>query len=58
MSRFEQLCILALALAGGAMYLFRERLEFTEFLLLWLVILVAIHAGIAIWRRWVRREAP
>jgi hypothetical protein len=56
MSRFEQLCVLAAALAGAAMYLFNRQwpehpVPFWAFLILWLVMLIAILVADTMWRR-------
>jgi hypothetical protein len=60
MSRFEELCMFALALAGGTMYVLNQRwpehpIEFMDFLVLWAIMLIAIHVVIAIWGRMRRR---
>jgi hypothetical protein len=60
MSRFEELCMLALALAGGTMYVLNQQwpehpIQFIEFVALWAIMLIAIHVAIAFWGR-VRRR--
>jgi hypothetical protein len=56
MSRLEELCILAAALAGVAMYGLNRQwpdhpISFPEFLLLWLIALIAVFGLMTIWRR-------
>jgi drug/metabolite transporter (DMT)-like permease len=56
MSRFEQFCVLAAALAGAAMYVANRQwpehpFPFWAFVVLWLVMLVAIRLVGAMWRR-------
>ena len=56
MSRFEQLCVVAAALAGIAMYVANRQwpeypVPLWAFLILWLAMLVALHLVSAMWRR-------